>query len=987
MFTHLHTHSEFSTLDGLARIDKLVAHAKREGYNALALTDHGSTSGLFSFWKECNKQGIKPILGTEFYYEFEDDEKQNGHLIVLAKDNEGLSNIFQLQKLAYTTNFYRKPRVNLKMLRDYADGIIVTSACIASEINSHLLEGNIERARELIIKMVSVFGEDFYLEIQPNSIPEVIECNKRICEVAEYMELPLVVGGDIHYLTKEKAYSHEVLLACQSKRKMSDPKRFKFSCDEFYMKNEQEVRESLSYLPPHQVDEAIKNTGLIADMCNASFTLGETHHTEYWNIPEGKGARELLCEKAIEGIKWRGLTDKEYVSDIQQEIDVIDRNGYSNYMMVVQDYVMTAKANNVIVGDGRGSASGSKLAYVLGIHDVEPRSNHLIFERFMADGRVPDIDQDFSDQDAVFKDLQSKYGEDSVARIIAFGTMTPKAVFRKVASAFGLESYEINRISKDIADDVSSIEEAMKSSQLLKNFFTDNPSLKDICEDMEGIISHEGMHAGGVVVFPNVYKHLPCKSLSDDRNKLVVAFDKYMIEELGYPKYDVLGLETLPIVRQCLDTIGTNIDFSTLDYDDENIYEMLCEGDVSCVFQLSGQKDKVVQQQPKCFNDLIAINALIRPMEDGAWEEYVARRRGKEWRVHSDRESYMNDTEGIMTYQEQYMLDAQTFAGWDLASADKLIRKKKVLVDDVEYRQKFINDSLGRGYAQEDIEEVMEQIANKTKAGYDFNKSHAASYAMLSFKTAWLKYYYPLEFYASMMSFEDTGTNGSVMINQYIMELKQRGFSVLPPNINTSNDTFKVEDGAVRYKLTGIKTVGETAYKHICKLRPIKNFDDLLERRERAKLKNNVLVMLIKAGVFDEFGDDRFECLAKVGYDVPSLSFEKVRADWEKESLGVYLNEHPMSKFGFESFNKIEDGSECWQGGEVVEVAERKQKNGKIMAFITLETLSENVKVLVFAKLYEDTRHLLTVGELIKIQGKKDKSSLLANQIKLLERR
>jgi len=599
----------------MGKIKELVQTAKELGQKALGLTDHGTTSGLWEFQKECRKNDIKPILGCEFYYVRENDG-ENGHLIILAKDNQGLKNIFKLQDYAYVQNFNRKPRIDWETLIKHKDGLIVSSACLGSTFAQHIINDECDKAVNWARKFKETFGSDFYIEIMPNELFEQVNYNHTALRIAKQLDIKVIATNDVHYVFEQDAFTHEVLLAIQTNSKMSDKKRWKFDTTDFWLKSYDEMINTFHNIPESEIISALSNTAEIADKCNAEIKVGN-YLPKFYNIPEGTTERELLVQRTKEGLIEKGISDKQFIKEVQNEINVIDRNGYGGYFLIVQNYVNSARQNNIIVGDGRGSGAGSKVAYLTGITTINPSKYDLLFERFMADGRQPDFDVDFSDQDAVFKDLQEKYGMDNVARVIAFGTMTPRSVTRKVMSTFDHPMSELNIISKLIPDSAKSIKEALESSAELKNYAKKYSLEFQIIERLEGTISHESQHAGGVIIYPNLSSILPIKTRAEDRNKRIVGFDKYMLEELGHYKFDILGLETLPIIKRCLDSIlestKERINLEQINYDCPTVYDMLCSGQVSGVFQLSAQGAKVVEQQPRNFKDLIAINALIRP--------------------------------------------------------------------------------------------------------------------------------------------------------------------------------------------------------------------------------------------------------------------------------------------------------------------------------------------------------------------------------------
>jgi DNA polymerase III subunit alpha len=612
---------------------------------------------------------------------------------------------------------------------------------------------------------------------------------------------------------------------------------------------------------------------------------------------------------------------------------------------------------------------------------------------------------DFSDQEAVFQDLQNKYGHENVARIVAFGKMTPKAVIRKVLNSFEVPGYEIKKITDLVPDLCKSLEDAYKASPELLKLKAKFKAEWDVIERLENVISHESMHAGGVVIYPNLSDFIPIKKTSKSNGMLVAGWDKYMLEELGFYKFDILGLETLPVLRGALDSIrhttGKDIDLNTIDYEDPAVYDMLCKGDVSGIFQLNNQATKVIEQQPRNFRDLIAINALIRPGV-GDWEEYIARRRGKEWTIYEPRMPYMKETEGTMTYQEQFLLDAYHIAGWDIAYADKHIRKNGSIRTDEGLRTKFIEDSIARGHEEEEVLKVWSDIEDAVDGGYSFNKSHSASYARISYQTAYLKTHYPEHFYASLMTGEKTDGDGQDAIAGYVAECKQRGITIDPPDINHSGDTFVVANGNIKYRITTIRHVGDSAINHIQELRPIASFDDFLERKEKKYAKKNVIINLIKAGAFDFDNPDRAELMWKFDMSERTKTQikeefvceraewnDKIKAEWEMDVLGMYLSVHPMERYGFQSLETYQEGQQALQGGEVVRIFDfhpKKDPSNPKMAFVTINTLFGHVKLVVFASYWKrrDFQEAFTEGNLVLVKGKKQGNDVLVDQVEVL---
>lgn len=1004
-FGHLHTHSEYSTLDGMGKIRELLTTAKSLGQDFIAITDHGTTSGLWEAQKIADEVGIQLIHGIEFYYEREGDG-ENGHLLVLAKSNSGLGNIFKMQEYSSRYNFYKKPRINWDILVEHSEGLIVTSTCLGSAFNQLILQGDIQGAIEWAKKFQGVFGDDFYIELQPNNIPEQHTCNTASIRIARKLGIKLVATNDVHYTFETDCFPHEVLLALQMKRKMQDEKRFRFSTDDFWLKSEEEMYETFEGLDKEVVQEAINTTREIASKCNTRIEKGH-YLPQYYDIPEGESPRSLLVKHTKEGLLNRGLTkNKEFLKDVQHEIDVIDRNGYSDYFLIVRDYVTSAKERGELVGDGRGSGAGSKVAYATRITEIPPHEYDLLFERFMADGREPDFDTDFSNQQAVFKDMQRKYGVQNVSRIIAFGKMKPKAVIRKVFNCFGHSMSLQSEITKNVPDLCPSLEEAYKHSPELLEYKKRYATEWEVVERLENVTSHVSQHAGGMLIYENLGEHVPL-TWDRDNEIFVAGWDKYMLEDLGHFKFDVLGLETLPVLHGAVESMkneGIEIDIANLDLEDSSVYSMLSEGDVSGVFQIANQPSRVIEQKPRNFRDLIAINALIRPGV-GDWHEYIARRQGKQWEVHPTRLPYLKETEGLIAYQEQYMLDAMHLAGWDLAYADKHIRKNKKIKEDTELFEKFIADSTERGNDVTNMTNVWNEIVEIVSGGYGFNKSHSASYAKMSYQTAYLKCHYPTHFYASLMSGCKTDGDGQNEIAGYIAECKQRGITILPPDINTSADKFIASDRGIHYRITTIKHVGDGAIKWIMENRPFASFEDFLLRRDTSIIKKNIIVNLIKAGAFDFDNTDRSELMwqydmsqrkktqIKNGFECERYEYnDDVKMAWEMDVLGMYLSLHPMEKYGFKSIDDYTDGErgKCLQGGEIVEVKDfhpRKDPSNPKMAWVTVNTLYGQIKVVIFARDWArtDVQELFFKGNIVLLRGTKQGKELLFDSGEVLE--
>ena len=1010
-FGHLHVHTEFSTLDGMAKIKELISRVKELGQEFIAITDHGTMSGHYQFEEECLKQGIKPILGCEFYMSKEQANKEDSgyHIIVFAKDETGLKNMYKLQARAYKENYYRKPHITFDMLSELKEGIIVSSACIGGIIGQTAINNPLELKLEAQ-KYKDEFGDDFYLEIQPNDISDQWIMNKRIIKVGKELGIKVIAKNDVNYVLKEDAKIHEVLLAMQVGKKMDDEKRFKFPTNDYWCKSTEEMMstfEGYNHEEKAEILQAILNTSEIANKCNAKVIKG--HFLPSYPHLNGMSEDDYLAEKTWEGFEKKYPKDYpnrgQIRKDVINELEVISETGYSGYFINVADYIVDARKNKVLVGDGRGSGAGSKVVYCMDITNVDPVPHNLLFERFLARGRVPDLDVDFSDQEHVFKHLQDLHGMDNVARIATYGTLSCKNVIRKIMSAFNFSQKEIAIVNGSLPKNLDvTVEQSYKESPTFKKFMDENEFIARCIRRLEDTISHEGKHAGGFVIYNNLTELTPCKYENDSHGNRcipVVQFDKKQIEACGFYKMDVLGLENLTTVRYALDMIeeneGISIDLDNIDYEDKEVYEMLQEGDVSGVFQLANQGKMIKEQKTNCFDDLIAINSLIRPGV-GDFNEYIARRNGKKYTIHKDREWYMKDTCGLLTYQEQFLLDCKTYAGWDIAFADKNVRKNKDITNDKQLKDKFITDCVTNGYTNDLASEIWQEIENAVSGGYSFNKSHSTSYAVLSYKTAWLKHYYPVYWYASLLNSEIADQD---KVEGLIAECKRKGIKILPPYINKGRYKFEGTKEGIRIPINYLKGVGEDVVKYIQKeLAPIKSLEDMLERGIKKYIKKNVVEAMIKAGVFDFEDEDRtwimwkFEMSRrtktqiKQNYRVPQLVYtDKLKLQWEKEVYGMYLSAHPLENRNARSIHDFTEEMVAVQVIEKREVIERLQRNGKPFAFLMGSNQHGTLKCLIFADTWanQDIKDTIANNEILLVKGKRSGNDLIVNEVEGIE--
>lgn len=969
---HVHVHTEYSPLDGLAKIEELVLRAKELGQTFIAITDHGTSSGLYECAEIQKKHDFDIVLGEEFYFQNACEDLSTGHLILLAKNNAGLRNIFKLQRLAYD-NVYYKPRINLEMLTRFHEGLICTTACLANQISQYILRNESHLALNHILELKSIFGNDLYIELQSSTLDDVVKVNKKLAEFCKDYNLQPIITNDVHYVNEEDYKIHEVLLAIQQQRKMTDEKRWKFKTNDYWLKSEEEMLKELTYLPDEIIEQSFVNIEQIHQKCE-SITLEHGNYlpkykTEY---SEDDALEMMTWEKYRTRIKERNECNPEFAADLQKELGVIKQTGYSGYFLVVQEYINWAKANGIQVGDGRGSGAGSKVAYTIGITEINPQKYDLLFERFLAPQRQPDFDVDFSDINAVFEHLQDYYGKDNVARVGAFSRFTAKSAIRKVMGIYGFSQSEIAKIVAMLPKRLSfTLDEALSESKDLVKWFDEHENILQIVRKFEGILEHYATHAGGVIICEGLTEILPVMTTSEDRNKLIVALDKHAVEELGHYKFDVLGLKSLILMQDITNSLG-KINWSEIDFEDQEVYEMLCEGNTLGVFQLSEQKEKVIEQQPKCFEDLIAINALIRPGV-GDWNEYISRRQSNS--TIDTKQPYLASTSGIIVYQEQYLLLANTYAGWDIAYSDKHIRKNKNILADVNLKEKFVNDGYAMGYSSEELLSVWDDICNVVSGGYGFNRSHSASYAKLSFQTAWVKHYHPAVFYAAYLTQNQDDTD---VITEVLNLLKEENIELLPPNINESTDKFVPKENSIMFPLTAIQGVGGSAWTEINRLKPIKDFDDFLDRRVKKFIKKTVVEALIKAGAFDFTGNSRYELLQQFGSEIKNLPYY----EYERSALGFYLSESPFDKFTLTPFVDFKNGDFAKTILEITSLTTKYDKNGNEMAFATGVNNTDVIRMVVFSSIWKTQK--FEEGEMLMVRGKKDKENLIVNSIERL---
>lgn len=886
-FTHLHVHTEYSLLDGAARIKDLIVRVKELGMDAVAITDHGAMFGVVDFYKEAKKNGIKPILGCEVYTaarsmqdkDVEKDKRQ-GHLVLLARNNTGYKNLMKIVSAGYIDGFYYKPRVDHDLLRKYSEGLIALSACLAGEIQWRLLNRDYEGAKKEALTLLDIFGENnFYLELQNQGLEEELQILPDMKRLREETGIPFAATNDVHYVKQMDAAAHDVLLCIQTLKTVDDENRMRFPNDQFYLKSEREMEQLFADIP-----EAVENTKKIADRCNVDLQFGQIHLPEF-KSPDGKTNEAYLRELCDEGMIERyGEITIELQDRLSYELDTIIAMGYVEYFLIVWDFINYAKKNGIMVGPGRGSAAGSIVAYALKITDIDPIRHGLIFERFLNPERIsmPDIDIDFcyERRQEVIEYVIEKYGADKVAQIITFGTMKAKAAVRDVGRAMNMSYSEVDSIAKAIPFDLKmTIDKALDVNQELKASYENDKRVRELLDTarfLEGMPRHASTHAAGVVISKESINEYVPLYLAD--KGVCTQFAMGTIEELGLLKMDFLGLRTLTLIRDALDLIkknrGINLDLTKLTYDDPATFELIGSGNTQGVFQLEsgGMTQFLKNLKPDCFEDIVAANALYRPGPMASIPTYIENKKNPAGIVYIDKslEPILSVTYGCLIYQEQVMKIVRDLAGYTYGRSDLVRRamsKKKmdVMLKEQEY---FIYGKEGgdgsieirgcvrNGIPQEAAKEIYNQMISF--AEYAFNKSHAAAYAMIAYQTAYLKTYYTVEFMAALMT---SVTGESSQIAKYIHNCRDMKIEVLPPDINESYKNFTVKDGKIRFGLLGVKNVGEGVIDAIIKAREEKGLPkdifQFINNIDIHEVNKKAIESLIKAGAFDCLNENR----------------------------------------------------------------------------------------------------------------------------------
>ncbi len=984
-FVHLHLHSQYSILDGAIKVKDLVDKAVEYGMPAVAVTDHGNMFASYELYKTCKDNGIKPIIGQEFYIargsrfdksKGKEGEKGSYHLILLAKNDTGLKNLMKLSSIGFIEGFYYKPRIDKEVLEKYSEGLIALSACIQGEIPLLYLMGKEKEAEEAAKWYKELFGDDFYLEIQYHGIKEQEKANRFLIELSKKLDIDLVATNDAHYLNKKDWEAHDVLLCLQTGKKLADEKRMRFPSKEFYFKNAQEMMEVFSEVP-----QAVFNTLKIAEKVEDTLETFENrgYLLPKYEVPEGHTYESYLRKLAEEGLEKRfkeqGILDGEerqkYYERLNHELKIISDMGFPGYFLIVWDFINWAKRNGIPVGPGRGSAAGSLVAYAIGITDIDPLRFNLLFERFLNPERVtmPDIDVDICQEgrDRVIQYVRDKYGEDKVCQIITFGTMKTKMVVRDVGRVLGIPPKEVDKLAKLIPNDAKSVEDAVERAPEIKDLMEKNPTIErliKIARRLQGLARQTGVHAAGVVIAPETLTdYIPLAKSKD--GDITTQYDMGQVEALGLLKMDFLGLKTLTIIDRTIKLIkerhGVEIVPTKLPLDDKKTFKLLQEGNTIGVFQLEsrGMRNLMKRLKPSVFEDIIALVALYRPgpLNSGMAESYIKRKHGEEEvdYIFPELEPVLKETYGLFIYQEQIMQIANILAGYSLGEADLLRRamgkKKKEIME--EQRGIFVSRAVERGYPKDKIEKLFDDIAKF--AEYGFNKSHSAAYGFLAYVTAYLKAHYPKELMATMMSIDFDKTDEIV---KFMKDCKENGIPVFPPDVNKSGAYFEIEGEGIRFGLAGIKGVGEKAALHIEEVRKKGGeFKDLYDFCQRVDLKivnRKVIEALIKAGAFDSTGISRaanYEVLdramnaaqsiqksrskglmslfgdetavvEKEFPDIPEWN-DRIKWEYERQAIGFYLSGHPLEEYKGVVELKFNSSSEKeeWKDGEEVFLA------------------------------------------------------------------
>ncbi len=1031
-FAHLHVHTEYSLLDGAARISNIIKKAKHLGMNSLGITDHGNMYGVIPFYKECIKEGIKPIIGCEIYLtlghrtdKISRQEQKTFHLVLLAENNQGYKNLMKIVSVAHLEGFYYKPRVDKEILLKYSEGLIALSGCLSGEVNYHLIENDYEKAKQSALDYQKIFGENnFFLEIQDHGIPEETKIKPLLIKLSKETRIPLVATNDVHYVEREDYLIQDVLISIGTGTTLDDKNRLQFSSDQFFLTDEEYMKRKF-----YQIPDAITRTQEIANRCNVKIDFNQGLLPKY-SLPDKVSAIDYLKALSFKGAtkRYKNLTEI-YLKRLDYELSVIEKMGFADYFLIVWDFMKFSHREGIMTGPGRGSAAGSIVAYSLGITNVDPIKYGLLFERFLNPERVnmPDIDIDFNYErrEEVIRYVSEKYGTDHVAQIITFGTFAAKAAIRDVGRVMNLPYYQVDKIAKLIPLQVGiTLEKALEEVKELKDMCNNNEMLKkliDIALKIEGMPRHNSTHAAGVIIADKqLTDYTPLQKGQEDLS--LSQYSMGILEEIGLLKMDFLGLRNLTIIEKTLslikETTNTQILLKDIDEKDEATFQLLSNGDTKGVFQLeSAGIVKVLKElSPSTFEDIVAVVALYRPGPMEFIPDYISAKHGKKTikYPHDNLKPILADTYGIIIYQEQIMQIASKMAGFSLGEADLLRRavSKKKIESLLNEREHFVNGAIENGYEKIIANDVYDMIVRF--ANYGFNRSHAVAYSVLAFQTAYLKAHYPVEFMTALIS-ESMGNASKVV--EYIEECRKKGIEVLPPDVIKSKSSFSIENGKIRIGLTGIKNIGTNVIELILDQREQSgNYNSMLDfcMKSDSKVCNRkIMESLILSGAFDSFGIHRAQLMGnlddllervqkkrKLQDDLQIHIFEDLaneidgEFDWieirpysvqdilkkEKEVLGLYLSGHPLSIYkdvidkhatvSYEELTSLREGQMVTIGGMIIDIKQILTKKNDQMAFAKLEILSEEIELIIFPEAFKKYKDYLTIDQGVLVYGK-----------------
>ena len=1051
-FAHLHVHTEYSLLDGSNKIKECVARVKELGMNSVAITDHGVMYGVIDFYRAAKAAGIHPVLGSEVYVapgsRFSKEPGQGNedryyHLVLLAENDTGYHNLMKIVSRGFTEGYYYKPRVDLEVLKEFHEGIIALSACLAGEVQRYVARGLYEEGKEAALRYERIFGKgNFFLELQDHGIAEQQLVNQGLLRMSRETGIPLVATNDVHYTYADDVKPHDILLCLQTGKKLADEDRMRYEGGQYYIKSEEEMKALFPYAL-----EALENTQKIADRCQVEIEFGVTKLPKY-DVPDGWTSWEYLNKLCHEGLAERYQpVSEELTTRLDYELSVIKTMGYVDYFLIVWDFIKYAKDHGIMVGPGRGSAAGSLVSYCLGITTIDPIRYQLLFERFLNPERVsmPDIDVDFEPEgrQAMIEYVSRKYGADCVVQIVTFGTLAARGVIRDVGRVMDLPYAFVDSIAKMVPQELNiTLDKALAANGEFRKLYQEDEQVQelvDMSKRLEGLPRHTSMHAAGVVISQkSVDEYVPLSLGSD--GAVVTQFTMTTLEELGLLKMDFLGLRNLTVIRDAVEMIGKDtgktLDLNQIDYDDKKVLDYIGTGKTDGIFQLesAGMKSFMKELKPYSLEDIIAGIALYRPGPMDFIPQYIKGKNNRDDIIYDcpQLEPILEPTYGCIVYQEQVMQIVRDLAGYTLGRSDLLRRamsKKKGEVMQRE-RQNFVYGNEEEGVPGCIKNGIDEATANKIYdemidfAKYAFNKSHAAAYAVVSYQTAYLKYYYPVEFMAALLT---SVIDNSGKVAEYIYSCRQMGIQILPPDINKSVGTFSVENGNIRFGLTAIKSVGRPVIQAIIEERKergeFKHLKDFIERMGGREVNKRTIENFIKAGVFDSLGGTRKQFMMiyiqimdqvnqerkysmtgqmslfdlvddeqKKEFEIPLPKvgeYEKEnKLAFEKEVLGVYLTGHPLEDYE-EKWKKsisrttldfqiddetgrsrVRDGAKEIVGGMITNKTIKYTRNNKTMAFLTIEDLMGTVEVVVFPRDYERNQNYLNEDSKVFVKGR-----------------